>query len=58
MTRKHTLGKRGVKHAKPVKKIVHGAVHKPQRKQEENLQLRNYLMEAHPEFEPYAGGTA
>jgi len=58
MAHKHMLGKRSVRHMRAGKKIVHGAGRKIQHKREENLQLRNYLLEVHPEFGLYVIGTA
>lgn len=58
MGHKHILGKRGVRHMRAGKKVVHGAGGKVQHKQKEHLQLRNYLLEVHPEFGLYVIGIA
>jgi hypothetical protein len=55
MTRKREVGK-GIKHMPGGKKTVHG-VRKLQRKPED-LRLRNYLMEIHPEFGLYLIGIS
>jgi len=48
------LGKQCLRRVQTEKRVAPGATRIVQRRSEENLKLRNYLLEVHSEFEPRA----